>query len=152
MKITGKILRDLRADLKGEPRGADGDWLDKAATLKSIAPLYPELTEADILSVMCPKTAAVEDSDDLHLVSCPDAPGYQTDQWVRVWANKIRGRKAGPLTPRYYWYMKKNGKKQFVYGYRLSLEGEQVFRTADFFAKQRRGVLNAERQNELERG
>jgi len=150
MKITGKLLHDLRADLKTEPRDANGDWLDKAATLKAIAPFYPELTEAAILSVMCPEKNAGD--EEIQLVPCPAAPGYQTDQWMRVWATKTQGRKAGPLTPRYYWYVKKKtGSKQFVYGYRISVDGAQVFRTADFFAKQRRGVLNAERQEALER-
>lgn len=71
------------------------------------------------------------------LLPCPDRRGYDIDRWCRPWSRKSRGRKAAPLTPDYYRYSAKDGRRRFVSGYRTRCEGIRRRDTLQFFAMQR---------------
>jgi len=68
--------------------------------------------------------------DESDLLPFAGFEGYALDAWGRPHGTGGQGRKRGPLAAIRQWKPRKGRKAQFMFGYRLCLNGERVFRSA----------------------
>jgi len=91
-----------------------------------------------------------EEPEGTDLLPFPGFKGYALDPWGIPHGLGGQGRKAGPLRPIRRWKPRKDGQKaRFIFGYRLSLDGTRVFRSALSCAIARTNAERSEWENSL---
>jgi hypothetical protein len=129
-RASKEVERLLPDDLWDEMAKFETDSPEfESAFRKHYEPKPP--IDPGLLQLAAEEAEIAEIAADDSILPFPGFPGYGLDSWGRPHGVSGKRRKRGPLAAILRWKPRKKGQKpRFIYGYRLSLGGKQLFKSA----------------------